>query len=181
MLTPSNSPSGPAKIDVAIRQGYNPGNRTPEVAMPPRIRRITMYTLSDFKGREEVLRRLEARDLAHVRKDGSISVFPGAAGEVLQDDERALIYELLNYAQPDAETSFVVKKPGVVGGRAAIAGTRIPLWQVVASMKAGSSDEELRMAYGLSDEMIRQVRAYYERHRREVDADIFENHQLSAP
>jgi uncharacterized protein (DUF433 family) len=62
-----------------------------------------------------------------------------------------------------------------VGGCAAVAGTRIPVWQIVNSERQGIPRSELRMQSGLSDAQIEQAIAYAQTHREEVDRDIFEN------
>jgi uncharacterized protein (DUF433 family) len=41
----------------------------------------------------------------------------------------------------------IIKKPGVVGGDACIAGTRIPVWDLVEYRRMGASDLKILEAY----------------------------------
>ena len=144
--------------------------------MPQRVKRITMYRREQFAGQEETLDRLQGRDLIGIHEeDHSISVFPAAAAEPLDEHERPIIYRLLGYSIADDETPLIIKRAALVGGRAAIAGTRTPVWHLVNSRRQGSSDADLRRHYGLSDEQLRQAFTYYDRHTEEIDRDIFDN------
>lgn len=149
--------------------------------MPRRIKRVTMYALPQFRGQEKVLDRLKQRDLVSIKgKDSRISVFPQAGAEALDDEERLVIYRLLGYSVPDPDLPEIVKRAGLLGGRAAVAGTRTPVWHVVDSRRQGASDPDLRRHYGLSDSQLEQVFAYYDRHTEEIERDIFDNQSLLA-
>lgn len=140
------------------------------------VKRVTMYTPRDFPGSAGVLQHLAERDLVSVNEDDSlISVAVLAPLAPLDDEERAAVYRLLRYAVPDSDKPLVVKRPALVGGRAAIAGTRTPVWHIVNAHRQGASQYDLRKQFGLSDEAIGQALAYYDAHQEEIDADIFEN------
>ena len=147
--------------------------------MPERVKRVTMYSPSEFGGSEAALKRLSDRDLIKIGDDSLISVFPAAAQEPLDDQERAIIYRLLRYTVPDPDKPLITKRPGLVGGRAAVAGTRTAVWHVVDARQQGASDYDLRKQFGLSDEALRQAFAYYEAHKEEIDGDIFDNDRVS--
>lgn len=149
--------------------------------MGKRVKRLTMFKADHpwLAERREVLERLVAKDLATVRKSGAISVFPAVAAEELDDEEREVIYRLLGYEAPDADKPLIAKRAGVVGGRAAIAGTRIPVWQIIHAHREGATAADLRRMHGLSDEQIRQALAYAEAHPEEIERDIFDNEQVA--
>jgi uncharacterized protein (DUF433 family) len=148
--------------------------------MPKRVKRVTMYKSDAFAPQAPVLQRLRDRDLVSIRANGAISVFPVAAQEDLDAEEREVIYRLLRYTVPDPDKPLIIKRPGLVGGRAALAGTRTPVWQVVNGRRLGASDYDLRRHYGVSDEALRHVFAYHEAHREEIEGDIFDNEQIPA-
>ena len=151
------------------------------VNLARRVKRVTMYKADQppFSAMETVLRRLEARDLAKIAEDKSISVFPAAAAEELDSGERLAVYRLLGYEAPDEDKPLIAKRAGVVGGRAAVAGTRIPVWQIANCERNGVSLRELRMQYGLSDRQISQALAYAEQHEEEINRDVFENERVA--
>jgi uncharacterized protein (DUF433 family) len=149
------------------------------MAAAARIKRIVMQKVDALDERQRAaLARLEAADLAMVREDGTISVFPGAAAEEdLEPPERQLVYLLMGYEQPEPDLPWVVKRAGIVGGRAAIAGTRTPVWRIVYWLRTGMSRRELRMQTGLGDEQIDQALRYAEipRYAAEIERDVFDN------
>ena len=147
------------------------------MASAKRVKRVTMYKTSDsaLAGKAAVLERLRTRDLISIRQNGTISAYPGAVEAPLEKDEREVVYKLLGYELTDPETPLIAKRSGVVGGRAAVAGTRTPVWQIVAAVQSGVSQAELRMQMGLSDEQMRQAIGYFERNRDEIRRDLFDN------
>ncbi len=146
--------------------------------MPKRIKRLTIYKTDAewLRDRGAVLEGLVKRDLIGIAANGTISVFPAAAAEEdLTQQERETIYHLLGYVAPDPDTPLIAKRPGVVGGRAAVAGTRISVWQIAGAVRHGVSRRELRMQMGLSDEQLTQALAYAEDHAEEIDRDLLDN------
>jgi uncharacterized protein (DUF433 family) len=146
--------------------------------MPKRIKRITIYRKDHpwLSAREAVLDRLRERDLLSVRGNGTISVYPFAAAEDLSDEEREVVYFLLGYEQPDPQsTPLIVRRAGVVGGRALIAGTHIPVWRLAQASDEGATPADLRRAIGLSEEEIRQALVYAQEHQDEIRRDILDN------
>lgn len=77
-----------------------------------------------------------------------------------------------------ASLNRIERTPGVVGGRARIQNTRIPVWTLISYRRLGLSDKELLLDYptlGLED--LQAAWAYYEQHRSEIDKDIREQDQ----
>ncbi len=146
--------------------------------MSERIKHVTTHHCSEFRTQTHVLERLKDRDLVSVGCDGLVFVYPAAGQEQLDAQEREVVYRLLHYSVPDPDKPLIVKRPGLLGGRAALAGTRTPVWHVVNGRRLGASDHDLRRHYGLSDEAMRQVFAYYDAHREEIEGDILENEQV---
>ena len=75
----------------------------------------------------------------------------------------------------------IVKTPGVCGGAARVAGTRLPVWMLISQLLAGAGVEELLDGYdhlGLSRAQVYAALAYYYDNQGEVDAAIGENEQL---
>ena len=73
----------------------------------------------------------------------------------------------------------VVKTPGVLGGRARVAGTRIAVSHVVALVKAGFTVEDVLREYpGLTREQVEEALRYYEEHRGEIDAELEDEERL---
>jgi uncharacterized protein (DUF433 family) len=68
---------------------------------------------------------------------------------------------------------YVVRTPGVCGGRARVGGTRIPVWQVVSSIVYGGlSPEELVEQYPhLKLAQVHDALSFYYDHRAEVERD----------
>lgn len=69
----------------------------------------------------------------------------------------------------------IVRTPGVCGGSARIAGTRIPVWSLVEAKRAGCSDEDLlRDHLGLAPEDLHAAWDFYIAHTEEVERDLAE-------
>ncbi len=91
---------------------------------------------------------------------------PGEKAQTIQ----WLVHDLSN-AFPGVDHT-----PGVAGGEACIARTRIPVWVVVQARKLGSSDAEILRAYPtLRAEDLANAWAYYDAHRAEIEQQITEN------
>ncbi len=71
---------------------------------------------------------------------------------------------------------YVEKRRGVCGGRAVIAGTRIPVWLIFKRYRAGETLEELQEAYPtLTPAQILDALGYAFDHIEEIAKDIEEN------
>ena len=148
---------------------------------PKRVKRITMHHADrpPFDGQSRILEGLQQRDLINIhRDDQSISVFPAAAAEDLTREEREVVYRLLGYEQPESDLPRIIRRHGLVGGRAAIAGTRIPVWQLVSAVRDGGSRREVAILKGVSEEDVREALAFAELHEEEIARDIFDNDRL---
>lgn len=70
----------------------------------------------------------------------------------------------------------IERTPGICGGSARIAGSRIPVWSVVSYKQLGASDAELLQAFptiGADD--LSNALAYYRTNREEIDGEIRAN------
>jgi uncharacterized protein (DUF433 family) len=86
--------------------------------------------------------------------------------------------ELLSLLERETARVFpgVERTPGVCGGRACIAGTRIPVWGLEEARRQGATEAQLLVSYpALRAENLAQAWAYVERHCAEIDQDIREN------
>jgi len=86
--------------------------------------------------------------------------------------------QLLQWVVSDLTNVFpgIEKTPGVCGGDACIAGTRIPVWSLVNSRKLGLTDGQLLDSYpSLSRQDLKNAWAYYEANKAEIDELIAEN------
>ncbi len=76
----------------------------------------------------------------------------------------------------DAQRTRIVKIPGVCGGRAVVAGTRMPVWGLEVARRAGRSDAEiLKMYPAITKSDVSAAWQWVERHADEIDRDIKEN------
>lgn len=79
------------------------------------------------------------------------------------------------------EHPHVVKNPEIRGGKAVIAGTRIPVWLLVANTQDGISPDEIDAAYPeLTLAQIHDALSYYYDHPEEIDAEIRAQRATSA-
>jgi uncharacterized protein (DUF433 family) len=70
----------------------------------------------------------------------------------------------------------IEKTEGVCGGSARIAGTRIPVWQLVEARDLGASEARLLLDYpGLRAEDLVNAWSYAKSHRDEIVAEVLEN------
>lgn len=68
--------------------------------------------------------------------------------------------------------------PETCGGDPRIAGTRIPVWSLVAYRKLGATDQKLLDAYPfLTLANLANAWDYYEQHREEIERQIAENEE----
>lgn len=86
--------------------------------------------------------------------------------------------ELLQWLIHDLSGTFpgIETVDDVAGGEPCIAGTRIPVWTLVAYKRQGMSDLELLQAFPtLQAEDLYNAWLYYRFHRDEIDHQIEEN------
>ena len=70
-------------------------------------------------------------------------------------------------------SQHIERRPGVQGGDACIAGTRIPVWVLAAMHKQGDTVEDVLEAYpNLTAAQVHAAFSYYYDHRAEIDAVI---------
>jgi len=99
-------------------------------------------------------------------------------GAILPEMSPAEKAQLLQWVVSDLTNIFpgIEKTPGVCGGDACVAGTRIPVWSLVNSRRLGCTDEELLRNFpSLTSHDLSNVWAYYEANKAEIDIQIFEN------
>jgi uncharacterized protein (DUF433 family) len=88
--------------------------------------------------------------------------------------------ELLGLLERDTARVFpgIERTAGVCGGRACIAGTRIPVWGLEEARRQGGTEAQLLLSYpGLRAEDLAQAWAYVQTHADEIDQDLRENAQ----
>ena len=75
------------------------------------------------------------------------------------------------------DRSWIQKSPEVCGGDACIRTTRIPVWSVIAALRLGVSENQLRAYFTtpLTDADIQAALTYHEQHASEIDEAIVEN------
>ncbi len=67
----------------------------------------------------------------------------------------------------------IERRPGIQGGDACIAGTRVPVWVLAAMHKQGDTVEDVLEAYpSLTAAQVHAAFSYYYDHRAEIDAVI---------
>jgi len=73
---------------------------------------------------------------------------------------------------------LIVKTKGVCGGKARVAGTRLPVWGIEESRQMGWSVEVLIEQYpALTEESILAAWEYARSHRREIERQIKDNRE----
>ncbi len=102
------------------------------------------------------------------------------AKELVQEMTRVEKAQLLQWVAGELAESFpgIQKTPGICGGDARIAGTRIPVWSLVQAREMGYSEERLLFEYpSLRASDLQNAWEYYAANHEEIDAQIFENEQ----
>lgn len=75
-----------------------------------------------------------------------------------------------------SRSTAIEKTPGVCGGAARIAGTRIPIWQLIEARRMGASEAQLLLDYpGLQAKDLAEAWDYARAHPEEIDAEIVAN------
>ncbi len=91
--------------------------------------------------------------------------------EMTYQEKLSLLGQITEAVHPGIE-----KTPGVCGGVACVAHTRIPVWLLVGYKQLGATDAVLLDAYPTLDaENLSHAWAYYRFHREEIDQQIVEN------
>lgn len=86
--------------------------------------------------------------------------------------------EILHWLIHELGDSFpgIEKTPGVVGGEARIARTRIPVWTLVQAQRLGMTEAEILMDFpSLTPQDLIHAWAYAQAHPAEIDQSIDEN------
>jgi uncharacterized protein (DUF433 family) len=96
----------------------------------------------------------------------------------LSDDEKTKVVQFLS--QGKIVLGYGIEKtPGVCGGSACIAGTRITVWGLVEARRLGYSEADLLMSYpSLSATDIAIAWAYAETFPDEIESEIRENDEV---
>jgi uncharacterized protein (DUF433 family) len=79
-------------------------------------------------------------------------------------------------AQKEELFSGIESSPGVAGGAACIARTRIPVWLLVQAKQSGSSEADILRSFpSLTAEDLTHAWAYHRANSHIIDRDIAEN------
>lgn len=100
--------------------------------------------------------------------------------KLLQDLTLAERAELLQHLAAELANAAIgiESTPGVCGGSACIAGTRIPVWILEGFRRDGMSEDELLESYPtLRRKDLSNAWAYVALHKEEIDRDIRENEE----
>jgi uncharacterized protein (DUF433 family) len=96
----------------------------------------------------------------------------------LSDNEKVQIVQLLSQPQTSL-IQGIEKTPGVCGGSACIAGSRITVWGLVESRRIGYSEADLLTSYPtLSATNLVNAWAYATAFSDEIEAEIAENNAV---
>jgi uncharacterized protein (DUF433 family) len=96
----------------------------------------------------------------------------------LSDDEKAQVVQLLCPGKI-TKGHGIEKTPGVCGGSACIAGTRITVWGLVEARRIGYREADLLTSYpSLSATDIANAWAYAEAFSDEIETEIRENDEV---
>jgi uncharacterized protein (DUF433 family) len=96
----------------------------------------------------------------------------------LSDNEKVQIVQLLSQPQTSL-IQGIEKTPGVCGGSACVAGTRITVWGLVESRRIGYSEADLLTSYPtLSATNLANAWAYATAFSDEIEAEIAENNAV---
>ena len=96
----------------------------------------------------------------------------------LSDDEKAQVVQLLSQGRITTGRG-IEKTPGVCGGSACIAGSRITVWGLVEARRLGYSEADLLISYpSVSATDIANAWAYAEAFPDEIETEIRENNEI---
>jgi uncharacterized protein (DUF433 family) len=70
----------------------------------------------------------------------------------------------------------ITRTPGICGGRACVAGHRVPVWGLVRYRQIGLADAKILEAYpSIAAADLEAAWEYYKAHSAEIDRDIADN------
>ena len=96
----------------------------------------------------------------------------------LSDNEKAQAVQLLSQGK-SSPIQGIEKTPGVCGGSACVAGTRITVWGLVESRRIGYSEADLLISYPtISATNLANAWAYATAFPNEIEAEIEENNAV---
>lgn len=96
----------------------------------------------------------------------------------LSDDEKAQVIQLLSQGKI-IQGRGIEKTPGVCGGSACIANTRIPIWVLVDARRIGYSEADLLPSYpSLCATDLAHAWVYAEAFPDEIETEIRENNEV---
>ena len=96
---------------------------------------------------------------------------------VVKDEARVMINSVNSSAKGNGrKPRLIVKVPGVCGGRATIAGSRMPVWGLEVARRAGCSNQRILQMYpSISKAQLLAAWRWVKSHKTEIDHDIAEN------
>lgn len=100
------------------------------------------------------------------------------AMELLDSLTREEKVQLLEWVTHELSTNLdgIEKTPGVCGGVARIAGTRVPVWSLVQAQKMGYSDTRILYEYPrLKADDLKNAWHYFDEHKEEIELQIQQN------
>jgi uncharacterized protein (DUF433 family) len=100
------------------------------------------------------------------------------ASQILPKLSRAEKALVLQWLVADLGDAFpgIEREPGVCGGAARLARTRVPVWTLEAARRQGMAESELLRAFpSLRAEDLSQAWSYARSHQEEIDREIAEN------
>ena len=96
----------------------------------------------------------------------------------LSDNEKAQAVQLLSQGK-NITIQGIEKTPGVCGGSACVAGSRITVWGLVESRRVGYSEADLLISYPtISATNLANAWAYAAAFPNEIEAEIEENNAV---
>lgn len=96
----------------------------------------------------------------------------------LSEKEKAQVVQMLSQGKVTLGRG-IEKTPGICGGSACIAGTRITVWGLVEARRIGYSEADLLISYpSLSATDIANAWAYAKAFPEEIETDIRENNEV---
>ncbi|MEP0915881.1 DUF433 domain-containing protein [Leptolyngbya sp. DQ-M1] len=97
----------------------------------------------------------------------------------LSDEEKTQVIQLLSQGKITLGRG-IEKTPGVCGGSACIAGTRITVWGLVEARRIGFSEADMLISYpSLSATDLANAWAYSEAFPDEIEVEIRENDEVT--
>jgi uncharacterized protein (DUF433 family) len=95
----------------------------------------------------------------------------------LSSQEKA---EVIHFLLDNLTWSGIENIPGICGGSACVAGTRIPVWVLINAQDLGKTDEEILASYPrLRHSDLTNAIAYYQAHSEEIQAELRQTRKVS--